>query len=68
MDLTQTLCTDSVEGLGQVDVCGEQFNVLILAFLLQRTPRYYAGGPALFLESALALWYESLFKVCCEAI
>ena len=60
---------DSVEGLGQIDVGGEQVGMLFLAFLLKLPcSEYDVYFPALFPESTLAPRKESLVEVQCETV
>ena len=56
-DLPQALTTDSVEGLGQIDVGGEQVGILLLTFLLKLPcSEHHVRCPALFPESTVTLW------------
>ena len=68
-DPAQALATDSVEGLGQMDVGGEQVGVLLLTFLLKLPcSKHRVYGPALLPTSTLTFWKESLVEVYCETV
>ena len=53
----QTLSTNSVEGLGQIDKGGVQVIVLFLTLLLQLPgSKHHVDSPAILPEATLALW------------
>ena len=59
-DSPKALSTNSVKGLGQIDVGGVQVGVLFLAFLLKLSSgKYHVDSPAIFPESTLAFWKET---------
>ena len=68
-DLAKTLSANGVKSLGQVDIGGEQVEVLLLTFLLQLPgSEHHVDGPSLFSEATLTFRQESLVKVDREAI
>ena len=53
----QTLSTNSVKGLGQIDIGGVQVSVLFLTLLLQLPgSKHHVDNPMIFAEATLALW------------
>ena len=68
-DFPKTLSTNSVKGLGQIDIGGVQVDILFLTFLLKLScSKHHVDSPASFPETALAFRWETFFKVRNETI